>query len=320
MFAPGYIPSPSRNGFYLGPLFVHAYGLAYVVAVAAAIFVTRWRWRRVGGNPDLCYEAAAWGFPAGLIGGRIYFLITTPSQITPHNFWGIFAIWNGGLGIWGGILGGVLGGLYIVRKRLTWGDTLRFMDAAAPGLLVAQAIGRIGNYFNQELFGKPSTLPWALKISPDHRPPHYTQYATFQPSFLYEMIWNLLLAGFLIWLGNRRRIKPPGLMALYVAGYSGYRIFEENIRIDYSVYVLGMRLNFWIASLVCLAGLAWFFWIQRNGKTPPLPLDGPRGDEREARRAKPSGPYRKPAAPRYGKKSASGSRPTTGSGRGLRRR
>ncbi len=300
-----YIPSPSDNGFYLGPLFVHAYGLAYVFAVAAAIFITRWRWRRAGGDPDLCYEAAAWGFPAGLIGGRIYFLITTPSQIPPH-WWGVFAIWKGGLGIWGGIFGGVLGGLYIVRKRLTRGDVLRFMDATAPGLLVAQAIGRIGNYFNQELFGKPSTLPWALKISPEHRPPGFTQYPTFQPSFLYEMIWNLALAGFLIWLGNRRRIKPPGLMALYVAGYSGYRIFEETIRIDYSVHVLGMRLNFWIATLVCLAGLAWFFWIQRNGKTEPLPLDGPRGDVRETRRPRPSGPYQKPAAPTYGKKSASG--------------
>ncbi len=313
---PAYIPSPPHNGFYLGPLFVHVYGLAYVVAVAAAIFVTRWRWRRVGGNPDLCYEAAAWGFPAGLIGGRIYFLITTPSQISPHNFWGIFAIWNGGLGIWGGILGGVLGGLYIVRKRLTRGDVLRFMDATAPGLLVAQAIGRIGNYFNQELFGKPSTLPWALKISPEHRPPGFGHYATYQPSFLYEMIWNLLLAGFLIWLGNRRKIKPPGLMALYVAGYSGYRIFEENIRIDYSVHVLGMRLNFWIATLVCLAGLVWFVWIQRNGKTEPLPLDGPREDEAPPRRAKPAGPYRKPATPAYGK---SGARPAPRS-EGSRRR
>jgi prolipoprotein diacylglyceryl transferase len=307
MIDSAYIPSPSHNGFYIGPLFVHAYGLAYVLAVAAAIFITRWRWGRAGGDPDLCYEAAAWGFPAGLIGGRIYFLITTPSQIPPH-WWGPFAIWKGGLGIWGGIFGGVLGGLYIVRKRLTRGDVLRFMDATAPGLLVAQAIGRIGNYFNQELFGKPSKLPWALKISPDHRPDHFTQYATFQPTFLYEIIWNLGLAGFLIWLGYRRRIRPPGLMALYVAGYSGFRLFEENLRIDYSVHVLGMRLNFWIALLVCLAGLAWFAWIQRNGKTEPLPLDGPREEDTSVRRAKPAGPYRKPVAPTYGKKSASGAR------------
>ena len=187
------------------------------------------------------------------------------------------------------------------------------MDAAAPGLLVAQAIGRIGNYFNQELFGKPSTLPWALKISPAHRPAGYTQFATFQPSFLYEIIWNLCLAGFLIWLGNRRKIKPPGLMALYVAGYAGYRIFEETIRIDYSVHVLGMRLNFWIATLVCLAGLTWFVWIQKRGKYDPLPLDGPSADARVVRRRKPSGPYRKPPAATYGKKSASGTKPASGS-------
>jgi prolipoprotein diacylglyceryl transferase len=307
MIYPAFIPSPPHNGFYIGPLFIHAYGLAYVFAVAAAIFVTRWRWRKVGGDPDIAYEAAAWGFPAGLIGGRIYFLITTPSQIPPH-WWGPFAIWKGGLGIWGGIFFGVLGGLYIVRKRLTHGDVLRFMDAAAPGLLVAQAIGRIGNYFNQELFGKPSTLPWALKIDPAHRPAHYTQFATFQPTFLYEIIWNLGLAGFLIWLGNHRKIKPPGLLALYVAGYSGFRLFEENLRIDYSVHILGMRLNFWIALLVCLAGLAWFAWIQKRGKTEPLPLDGPKTDARDFVRRKPPGPYRKPPSPAYGKKSRSTTR------------
>jgi prolipoprotein diacylglyceryl transferase len=306
MIYPAYIPSPPHNGFYLGPLFIHAYGLAYVFAVAGAIFVTRWRWRKVGGDPDIAYEAAAWGFPAGLIGGRIYFLITTPSQIPPH-WWGPFAIWKGGLGIWGGIFCGVLGGLYIVRKRLTHGDVLRFMDAAAPGLLVAQAIGRIGNYFNQELFGKPSTLPWALKIDPDHRPPGYEHFATFQPTFLYEIIWNLGLAGFLIWLGNHRRIKPPGLLALYVAGYSAFRLLEENLRIDYSVHVLGMRLNFWIALLVCLAGLAWFVWIQKRGKTEPLPLDGPKMDARQFLPRKSTG-YRKPPAPTYGKKSRSTTR------------
>ena len=301
-----YIPSPSSNGFQIGPVFFHAYGVMYVFAVAAAILVTRVRWERMGGNRELVYECALWGFPAGLIGGRIYFLITTPSKVPPH-WWGPFAIWKGGLGIWGGIFFGVLGGLYIVRKRLTHGDVLRFMDAAAPGLLVAQAIGRIGNYFNQELFGKPSTLPWALKIDPDHRPPGYAHFATYQPTFLYEIIWNLGLAGFLIWLGSHRKIKPPGLLALYVAGYSAFRMFEETLRIDYSVHVLGMRLNFWIATLICVAGLAWFVWIQKRGKTEPLPLDGPKTDARDFLRRKPSG-YRKPPAPTYGKKSRSASR------------
>ena len=202
-----------------------------------------------------------WGFPAGLLGGRIYFLITTPSQIPPH-WWGPLAIWQGGLGIWGGIAGGVAGGLWVLRRRLPREQVPRFMDAAAPGLLVAQAIGRVGNYFNQELFGGPSKLPWALKISFAHRPPGYTQYATFQPTFLYEIVWNLSLAAFLVWLGHRRRVRAPGLFALYVAGYSGFRMFEETLRIDYSNYILGMRLNFWIALLGCLAGLAWFAQIQ----------------------------------------------------------
>src|SRR5205807_7904642 len=149
MSAPAYIPSPSSNGVHVGPVFIHAYGLAYVFAVLAAVLITRRRW----GHQELVYEVAAWAFPAGVIGGRIYFLITTPSQIPPH-WWGPFAIWKGGLGIWGGIACGVLAGLYILRKRLTKADMLRCMDAAPPGLLVAQSIGRIRNYFNQELFGK----------------------------------------------------------------------------------------------------------------------------------------------------------------------
>ena len=310
------IPSPSANGFHIGPLFLHAYGICYVFAVTAAILIGRRRWAKAGGDPDLCYEVALWGFPAGLIGGRIYFLITTPSQI-PDHWWGPFAIWDGGLGVWGGIACGVLAGWYIARKRLSKEDLPRFVDAGTPGLAVAQAIGRVGNYFNQELFGAPSSLPWALKISPSHRPPGYAHVATFEPTFLYEIIWNLSLAGFLIWLGNHRKIKPPGLLALYVAGYAGYRIFEETIRIDYSVHILGMRLNFWIATLVCLAGFAWFVWIQKRGKTEPLPLDGPKADARQFLPNKPSGPYRKPQAPVYGK---SGARPAPRSGGGSRRR
>jgi prolipoprotein diacylglyceryl transferase len=235
----------------------------YVFAVAAVVLMTRYRWAKRGGDPELPYRTALWGFPAGLIGGRIYFLITTPSQI-PDHWWGPFAIWQGGLGIWGGIAAGAAVGIWYVRKQLSREDTLRFADIVAPGLLVAQSIGRIGNYFNQELFGKPSTLPWALKISPAHRPAHYLQYATFQPTFLYEIIWNLSLAGFLIWLGNRRKIRAPGIFALYVAGYSGFRLFEENLRIDYSVHVLGMRLNFWIALLLMLGALAVFALIQRG--------------------------------------------------------
>src|SRR6201999_4078588 len=144
----------------------------------------------------------------------------------------VFAIWDGGLGIWGGIVGGVLTGLWVVHRRLSKDQRRWFMDIVGPALLVSQAIGRIGNYFNQELFGKPSSLPWALEISPAHRPPGYTQFATFEPTFLYEMIWNLSLASFLIWLSLPRRIRAPGIFALYVAGYSAFRMWQETQRTD----------------------------------------------------------------------------------------
>jgi prolipoprotein diacylglyceryl transferase len=256
-----FLPSPPHNGFYLGPLFVHAYGLAYVVAVLAAVLITGRRWQALGGDRALVHDVALWGFPAGVIGGRLYFLATSWSEVPPH-WWGPFAIWKGGLGIWGGIALGTLAGIWVLRRR--GANVALFMDAAAPALLVAQAIGRIGNYFNQELFGGPSTLPWALKISPAHRPIGYAQYATFQPTFLYELIWNLLLAGGLVWLGRRRKIKPPGLFALYVAGYSFARIGEELLRVDPAHHIFGLRLNFYVATILCLAGLAWFRHVQRE--------------------------------------------------------
>jgi prolipoprotein diacylglyceryl transferase len=260
----GFLPSPPTNGFNLGPLFVHAYGLAYVVAVMAAVAITVRRWEAKGGNRDLVHEVALWGFPAGLIGGRLYFLATSWNEVPPH-WWGPFAVWKGGLGIWGGIAGGTLAGLWVLRRR--GANIPVFLDAAAPALLVAQAIGRVGNYFNQELFGGPTTLPWGLEISPAHRPAGYAQYATFHPTFLYELIWNLLLAGALIWLGRRRTIRAPGLFALYVAGYSFARIGEELLRVDPAHHILGLRLNLYVASILCLAGIAWFVRIQRSGTT-----------------------------------------------------
>lgn len=276
-----FIPSPASNGFEVGPFFFHAYGIAYVFAVLAAIVVTRWQWKWAGGDPALPGEVALWAFPAGLLGGRIYFLVTTPSQIPPH-WWGPFAIWKGGLGIWGGIAAGVAVGVWVLHRRLDRDSILRFVDAAAPGLLVAQAIGRLGNYFNQELFGGPTTLPWGLEIDPAHRPPGYERYATFQPTFLYEIIWNLALAGVLVWLFRRRSVRPPGLFALYVAGYSGFRMFEESLRIDYSNHILGMRLNFWVAGILCVGGLVSFVAIQRGwrprGRSLPAVGSDQRGD------------------------------------------
>ena len=255
----GFIPSPPQNGFHVGPLFVHAYGLAYVLALVSAVAIATRRWAARGGQAELVMEVAKWGFPAGLVGGRLYFLLTSWNEVPPH-WWGPVAIWQGGLGIWGGIAGGTLAGLVVLRRR---GASIPpFLDAAAPALLVAQAIGRVGNYFNQELFGGPTSLPWGLRIDPAHRPAGYGDYATFHPTFLYELIWNLLLAAGLVWLGRRRAVRAPGLFALYVAGYSLGRIGEELLRVDPAHHVLGLRLNFFVASVLTVAGLLWFARIQ----------------------------------------------------------
>ena len=269
-----HIPSPPVSGFHIGPTFVHFYGLMYVVGITLAIVITRRRWRAAGGDPGLVADVATWAVPAGIIGGRIYFDITTPGDI-PHHWWGIFAVWSGGLGIWGGIAAGAAAGVWRVHRA--GASVPVFADAVAPALLVAQAVGRIGNYFNQELFGRPTGLPWGLAIDPQFRPAGYTGYPTFQPTFLYELIFDLALAAALVWLGHHRRIRPPGLFALYVTGYSAFRIFEETLRIDSSEHFLGLRLNFYVAGLLTVGGLAWFAVIQlrRPGQVQG-PDDGPR--------------------------------------------
>jgi len=256
-----YIPSPSINSFHLGPLVIHFYALMYLVGITIAIIIARRRFSAVGGDPELVGDVALWGVPAGIVGGRIYFDITTPMDI-PHVWYGVFAVWDGGLGIWGGIALAAVVGLWRVRKA--GANSALFMDAVAPALLVASGIGRIGNYFNKELFGGPTKLPWGLEIPLQYRPPGYLQYATFHPTFLYELIWDFALAAALVWLGHHKTIKAPGLFALYVAGYSAFRMFEESLRVDSSVHIFGLRLNFYVATILMLFGLIWFYRIQRR--------------------------------------------------------
>ena len=252
------IPSPSVNGFWAGPLYIHFYGLMYVIGISVAIVIARRRWQATGGPSTLVDELVPWVLVTGIIGARIYFDLTTPKKIPPH-WWGRFAVWDGGLGIWGGVALAAVVGIWRLHRR---GARIgAFMDAVAPALLVAQAIGRVGNYFNQELFGGPTSLPWGLQIDPRFKPPGYTQYATFHPTFLYELLFDLAWAGILVWLG-RRLVRPPGLFALYVTGYSAFRIFEESLRIDYSQHYLGLRLNFFVAGGMTLVGLGWFTYTQ----------------------------------------------------------
>ncbi|MBO0815570.1 MAG: prolipoprotein diacylglyceryl transferase, partial [Actinobacteria bacterium] len=194
-----HIPSPPVNGFHLGPAYVHYYGLMYVIGITLAILITQRRWQRMGGDGGLVGDVALWAVPAGIIGGRIYFDITTPQYI-PHHWYGVFAVWDGGLGIWGGIAFGAAAGIWRVRRA--GANVGAFADAVAPALLVAQAVGRVGNYFNKELFGGPTSLPWGLYIPPGSRPAGYLGFTTFQPTFLYELIFDLALAAGLVWLGH----------------------------------------------------------------------------------------------------------------------
>jgi prolipoprotein diacylglyceryl transferase len=285
-----HIPSPPVNGFHIGPAFIHIYGLMYVVGIALAIVITQRRWKALGGDPALVGDVAIWAVPAGIVGGRIYFDITTPKYI-PHHWWGVFAVWDGGLGIWGGIALAVLVGAWRVRRH---GATVGlFANAVAPALLVAQAIGRIGNYFNKELFGGPTSLPWGLYIPRASRPAGYLNVTTFHPTFLYELIWNLLLAAFLVWLGHHRKINPWGLFALYVTGYSAFRIFEESLRVDPSEHFLGLRLNMYVAIALTVAGAIWFWQVQRRTpgrvSTGTAPPGAAAGTLAEGPAAKPAG-------------------------------
>jgi prolipoprotein diacylglyceryl transferase len=178
----------------------------------------------------------------------------------PDHWWGPFAVWQGGLGVWGGILFGCIAGAVVIHRS---GESVRlFADAVAPGLLIAQGIGRWGNWFNQELYGKPTNLPWGLEIDERHRQPQYVLSDTFHPTFLYEFLYDLTMAGVLILIGWRFRIKPPGLFALYVAFYTFGRTFEELLRVDPSHHFLGERLNFWVSAVVCVCAVAFFVWWQ----------------------------------------------------------
>jgi prolipoprotein diacylglyceryl transferase len=259
------IPSPSGGSVQVGPFTIHMYGLMLLLGIAAAVWLTGVRWTRRGGSWDLVFQAAVWGVAAGVVGARIYHDITSWDEV-PHTWWGPFAVWEGGLGIWGGIACGVLAGAIVVRRA--GASVTLMMDCVAPGLLLAQAIGRWGNYWNQELFGKPTDLPWGLEIDPDHRPEGYADSATFQPTFLYESLWNLTGVGMLLLVDRFFRIRPPALFCLYVAWYTFGRTFEETLRVDPSHHFLGQRLNFWVSLVVFLVASAAFVWLQFFRRRP----------------------------------------------------
>jgi prolipoprotein diacylglyceryl transferase len=241
-------PSPPTNGVSIGSLRLHLYGLTIAVAIAVAVALIQRRWARLGGNPAEISALALWGVPGGLIGARIYSLVTSWQADTGGVWYRSFEIWHGGLGIWGGIAGGVAAGY--VGSRVLRLPARPLLDCCAPAFALAQAIGRWGNYFNQELYGKPTSLPWAVRIDPAHRPARYLGNATFQPTFLYECGWDLIVFGLLLWAERRFRIRRGYLFALYASLYTFGRFWIESLRIDESKHFLGLRLNDWTSILV----------------------------------------------------------------------
>ena len=254
------IPSPHTGTIDLGPLTIHMYGLTLLVAIAACILLTGYRWTRRGGDWDLILKVAVWGVAAGIVGARIYHDITSWNEVSSPKWKGVFAVWQGGLGVWGGILLGCLVGAYVAHRE---GVRVReLMDAVAPGLLLAQGIGRWGNWWNQELYGKPTSLPWGLKIDPEHRVTGYENFTTFHPTFLYEFVYDLVGVGILLFLDKRFRFKPPALFALYVSYYTAGRFLEELIRIDPAHHFAGLRLNAWVSIVVFVVSTSFFVWWQ----------------------------------------------------------
>lgn len=263
------IPTPSISEIGLGPLTIHFYALCIVAGIGLAIYLGDRRYQRAGGGKNVVPDVAIVAVPAGIIGGRLYHLITSPDAYFGSNGHPLdaFKIWQGGLGIWGAIALGT----FVAWKQherlkrqgrpgvLSFGQ---FADALAPGVLLAQAIGRFGNWFNAELFGKPTTLPWGLEIPVVSRPVGYESFQTFQPTFLYEALWCLFIAFLIITLEHK--FKPGQGFLFYISAYCVGRFFIESMRIDNAHTFAGLRVNVWVSVVVAL-GAAYLFW--RRGRS-----------------------------------------------------
>jgi prolipoprotein diacylglyceryl transferase len=260
-----YIPSPSEGVWHLGPIPIRAYALMIILGIVVAVWLGERRWIARGGSPNVVVDIAVWAVPFGLVGGRLYHVITDYQRYfgAGKNPVDALKIWQGGLGIWGAVALGGVGAWIGCRRR---GISLAsFADALAPGIALAQAIGRWGNWWNQELYGRPLHTWWAVKIDTEHRPrdPKYADIATYHPTFLYESLWCAGVAVLVIWAGRRFRLTHGRTFALYVAAYTVGRFWIESLRIDDAHHILGMRLNDWTALIVFL-GAVGYLWLARN--------------------------------------------------------
>ena len=258
------IPSPAQGVWQLGPIPLRAYAFFIIVGILVAVKWGSVRYAAQGGNPEDVATIAMWAVPFGIVGGRLYHVITDSEIYFGDNGKGLIAalrIWDGGLGIWGAVALGFAGSVIGCRRNNI--SVTQLADAVAPGVVVAQAIGRIGNYFNQELFGSPTNLPWGLEIDYSHRPTGYTLVETFHPTFLYELLWNLAVAAALVYCERRWSLKNGQVFGLYVLLYCVGRGWIEMLRIDTANHFFGLRLNVFTAVLV---GLGAALWLKRSRK------------------------------------------------------
>jgi prolipoprotein diacylglyceryl transferase len=282
MWTVASIPSPSSPD--LGPF--HMYGILLAIGVLVAIYVGEQRWRRRRYAPGGIYDIAFWVVVWGVIGARVYHVITDYQRFEDDPLRAL-QIWRGGLSIWGAIGAGFIAVIVLTKRHHT--NTLVVADCLAVGIVLAQAIGRWGNWFNQELFGKPTSVPWGLEISVEHRPLGYEQDALFHPTFLYESLACLAIAGLLllaergvpVGAGKRSRLHEGQTFALYVVLYTFARFFFENLRIDPAHDLGPMRVNAWVSVVIFLVAGGWFVWLGRHTPLQRVP-GSPEADEIDA--------------------------------------
>ncbi|PKZ41449.1 prolipoprotein diacylglyceryl transferase [Kytococcus schroeteri] len=275
MTPPASIPSPTQSVWWLGPLPVRAYALCILLGVGAALWLTTRRWVARGGAADDVLDVAMWALPLGLVGGRLYHVITSPEAYFGEGGEPLkaFAVWEGGLGIWGAVALGAVGAWLCCRRRgWSFGS---FADAVVPGLLVAQALGRFGNWFNNELYGGPTDLPWGLTIHAWDQSAGRARVdatgdpmvlGTFHPTFLYEALWCLAMAGLVLWLDRIRSFAAGQVAGLYLMLYTLGRFFIEMMRTDEANTFLGQRVNVWVSAAVFALGAFLYWRAGRSGE------------------------------------------------------